>query len=71
VNPWARVGILVAMALFLLLFIGLALVDLYLEHRRLPPIGRRVQRWGRRHALMGAGLVFVIGALTTHFFWQP
>jgi hypothetical protein len=71
VNPWARVAILIAMVLLLLLFISLALIDLYLERHRLQPISRRVHRWGRRHALMGAGLVFVVGALTTHFFWQP
>jgi hypothetical protein len=29
-----------------------------------------VPRWGRRHALLAGGLVLVLGALTTHFFWQ-
>jgi hypothetical protein len=70
VNPWARGAILVAVLLFLALFVGLALVDMYLEMHHRRPIGQRVQRWGRRHAVLGAGLVLVLGALTTHFFWQ-
>jgi len=70
VNPWARAAMLVAVVLFFSLFIGLALVDVYLELNGWRPIGQRVQRWGRRHAVLGAGLVLVLGALTTHFFWQ-
>ena len=69
-NPWARAAMLVAVVLFFSLFIGLAVVDVYLELKGWRPIGRRVQRWGRRHAVLGAGLVLVLGALTTHFFWQ-
>jgi len=69
-NPWARAAMLVAVVLFFSLFIGLALVDVYLELNGWRPIGQRVQRWGRRHAVLGAGLVLVLGALTTHFFWQ-
>jgi hypothetical protein len=71
VNPWARAAILAVTVLFLSLFIGLALVDTYLELHRLRPIGQRVQRWGRRHAVLGGGLILVMGALTAHFFWQP
>lgn len=69
-NPWARGAILVAVVLFLSLFIGLALVDVVLELQSRRPIGQRVQRWCRRHAVLGGGLVFVLGALTSHFFWQ-
>lgn len=69
-NPWARGAILAVTVLFLLLFIGLALVDAYLELHRLRPIGQRVQRWGRRHAVLGGSLILVMGALTSHFFWQ-
>jgi hypothetical protein len=71
VNPSARAGLLVAVVLFLSLFIGLALVDVFLELNGRRPIGHRVQRWGRRHAVLGGGLVLVLGALTSHFFWQP
>ena len=69
-NPWARAAILVLTVLFLSLFIGLALVDMQLERQRRRPIGQRVQRWGRRHVVLGGGLVLVVGALTSHFFWQ-
>jgi hypothetical protein len=70
VNPWARDAMLVSVLLFLALFIGLALVDVVLEVQGRRPIGQRVQRWARRHALLGGGLVLVLGALTSHFFWQ-
>jgi hypothetical protein len=70
VNPWARAALLVAVVLFLSLFVGLALVDVGLELTGRRPIGQRVQRWGRRHALLGGGMVLVLGALTAHFFWQ-
>ncbi len=70
-NPWARAAILAVTVVFLSLFIGLAFADAYLELHRMRPIGQRIQRWGRRHAMLGGGLVLVVGALTAHFFWQP
>lgn len=62
----AALGVVV-LALVLFLFVCL---DLYYELHDEAPLEDRMTRWASRFPLLAGGLVAVLGALLSHFFWQ-
>ena len=49
---------------------AVAALDLWFEITGRPPVGEYVIRWTQRYPIFAAFLVFLVGAMLSHFFWQ-
>jgi cytochrome bd-type quinol oxidase subunit 2 len=71
VTPWIRPAIMILALLVIVVLLALILLDVRAELTGKRTIGQHIQRWARRYVVLSSGIVFVLGALLAHFFWQP
>jgi hypothetical protein len=66
-NP---IGIQLLCITVLLLLVGGAGLDFYLELTNREPLGQRIRKWAERYPGFMAGLALVFGMMVGHFFFS-